>query len=83
MGIAVESVVVKTFFIASALAHIIAGIIAKSTATETVGGVVTNPQLALETYAGVFQTIGLYGVGIGFILLLISPVLKWMMRGVQ
>ncbi|MDI1328358.1 MAG: oligopeptide:H+ symporter [Brevundimonas sp.] len=71
------------WFMASALAHIIAGIVAKSTATETVGGVVTNPQLALETYAGVFQTIGLYGVGIGFILLLISPVLKWMMRGVQ
>lgn len=71
------------WFMASALAHIIAGIIAKSTATETVGGVVTNPQLALETYAGVFQTIGLYGVGIGFILLLLSPVLKWMMRGVQ
>ncbi len=71
------------WFMASALAHIIAGIVAKSTATETVGGVVTNPQLALETYAGVFQTIGIWGVVIGGGLLLISPVLKWMMRGVQ
>ena len=43
----------------------------------------TNPQLALETYAGVFQTIGLWGVAIGGGLLLISPVLKWMMRGVK
>lgn len=71
------------WFMASALAHIVAGVIAKSTATETVGGVVTNPQLALETYAGVFQAIGIWGVVIGGGLLLISPVLKWMMRGVQ
>lgn len=71
------------WFMASALAHIVAGIIAKSTATETVGGVVTNPELALDTYASVFQTIGIYGVAIGGGLLLISPVLKWMMRGVR
>ncbi|WP_396594447.1 oligopeptide:H+ symporter [Brevundimonas sp. R86498] len=71
------------WFMASALAHIVAGIIAKSTATETVGGVVTNPELALSTYAGVFQTIGLWGVGIGFLLLLLSPGIKWMMRGVK
>jgi len=71
------------WFMASALAHIVAGIIAKSTATETVGGVVTNPELALQTYANVFQRIGMWGVIIGGALLLLSPALKWMMRGVR
>ncbi|WP_309628909.1 oligopeptide:H+ symporter [Brevundimonas sp.] len=71
------------WFMASALAHIIAGIVAKSTATETVGGVVTNPELALSTYSGVFQTIGIWGVAIGGLLLVLSPGIKWMMRGVK
>ncbi len=71
------------WFMASALAHIVAGLVAKSTSTETVGGVVTDPALALATYAKVFQEIGLWGVGIGIALLLGSPILKWMMRGVK
>ncbi len=71
------------WFMASALAHIVAGIVAKSTATETVGGVVTNPELALSTYSGVFQTIGIWGVAIGGVLLVLSPGIKWMMRGVK
>jgi POT family proton-dependent oligopeptide transporter len=71
------------WFMASALAHIIAGLVAKSTSTETVGGVVTNPELALATYAKVFQEIGIWGVGVGVLLLLGSPILKWMMKGVK
>jgi len=71
------------WFMASALAHIVAGLVAKSTSTETVGGVVTDPALALATYAKVFQEIGIWGVGIGIALLLGSPVLKWMMKGVK
>ncbi|HEX8471350.1 MAG TPA: oligopeptide:H+ symporter [Brevundimonas sp.] len=71
------------WFMASALAHIVAGLVAKSTSTETVGGVVTDPALALQTYAKVFQEIGIWGVGIGVLLLLGSPILKWMMKGVR
>lgn len=71
------------WFMASALAHIVAGLVAKSTSTETVGGVVTDPALALHTYAKVFQEIGIWGVVIGVGLLLGSPVLKWMMKGVK
>ena len=71
------------WFMASALAHIIGGLVAKSTATETVAGVVTDPALALATYAKVFQEIGIWGVGMGVALLLGSPVLKWMMKGVK
>ncbi len=71
------------WFMASALAHTLAGIVAQMTATDTVGGVVTNPKLALDTYAGVFNQIGWAGVIVGGVLLLISPALKWMMRGVK
>lgn len=71
------------WFMASALAHTLAGIVAQMTATDTVGGVVTNPELALDTYAGVFNQIGWAGVIVGGVLLLISPALKWMMRGVK
>ena len=71
------------WFMASALAHIVAGLVAKSTSTETVGGVVTDPALALQTYAKVFQEIGVWGIGFGILLLLGSPILKWMMKGVR
>ncbi|MDB5420689.1 MAG: hypothetical protein JWR59_636 [Brevundimonas sp.] len=71
------------WFMASALAHIVGGLVAKSTSTETVGGVVTDPALALATYAKVFQEIGIWGVCIGIALLLGSPILKWMMKGVK
>jgi POT family proton-dependent oligopeptide transporter len=71
------------WFMASALAHTLAGIVAQMTSTETVGGVVTNPALALETYSSVFTQIGWAGVAVGAVLLLLSPIIKWMMRGVS
>ena len=64
------------WFLASALAHTLAGLVAQATASETVGGVVTDPGAQLATYASVFKTIGFVGVGIGVILMLISPFLK-------
>ena len=71
------------WFMASALAHTLAGIVAQMTSSETVGGVVTDPEAALATYASVFNQIGWAGVIVGGVLLLISPILKWMMRGVK
>jgi POT family proton-dependent oligopeptide transporter len=64
------------WFLASALAHTLAGLIAQATSGDTVGGVVTDPGAQLATYAGVFSTIGWIGVGIGVLLMLISPFLK-------
>jgi len=44
---------------------------------------VTNLKVSLDTYAGVFWTIGLVSAGIGVLLLLISPLIKKWMHGVQ
>ncbi|HYG29112.1 MAG TPA: peptide MFS transporter [Allosphingosinicella sp.] len=64
------------WFLASALAHTLAGLIAQATSGETVGGMVTDPRAQLATYSDVFGTIGWVGVGIGVLLMLISPFLK-------
>jgi len=50
---------------------------------ETVGGQVANLQVSLNTYTGVFQTIGWVAVVIGGILLLLSWPLKYLMHGVK
>ncbi|HEV2746584.1 MAG TPA: peptide MFS transporter [Allosphingosinicella sp.] len=68
------------WFLASALAHTLAGLVAKATSGDTVGGVVTDPQAQLATYADVFSTIGWVGVGIGVLLMLLSP---WLKRGMH
>ena len=71
------------WFLSSSVAHIVAGIIAQATATDTVAGVVTNPQLALNTYSSIFGTIGWTGVIVGVVLLVLSPLLKKGMAGVH
>lgn len=79
----VVGLMMGVWFLSSSVAHIVAGIIAKATATDTVAGVVTNPQLALETFSSIFSTIGWVGVGVGVLLLILSPVLKKGMAGVR
>jgi POT family proton-dependent oligopeptide transporter len=71
------------WFLSSALAHTLAGEIAKMTASETVGGVVVDPGAALVRYGEVFNTIGWASVITGGVLLLCSPILKKMMAGVR
>jgi proton-dependent oligopeptide transporter, POT family len=61
------------WFLSSALAHTLAGLIAQSTSSDTIAGVVKDPALQLSNYASVFQTIGWLGVGIGVILIMLSP----------
>lgn len=79
----VVGLMMGVWFLSSSVAHIVAGQIAKATATDTVAGVVTNPQLALDTYGSIFGTIGWVGVGTGVVLLVISPLLKKGMAGVH
>ncbi len=79
----VVGLMMGVWFLSSAMAQYVGGIVAQFASVETVGGAVTNPKLALDTYVGVFQTIGLWSVGIGLFLLLISPVLKRWMHGVN
>ncbi len=43
----------------------------------------TNLKISLETYTGIYQHYGLITVGIGVVLLLLSPLIKKWMHGVQ
>jgi len=71
------------WFLSSAMAQYVGGIVAQLASTETVGGEVLNPQVSLETYLGVFQQIGLWGVGLGVALGVLWPLLKAGMHGVK
>ena len=59
------------------------GLVAQVASVETVGGQVTNLKVSLDTYVGVFTTIGEVSIGIGIILLLLSFPLKYLMHGVK
>jgi POT family proton-dependent oligopeptide transporter len=71
------------WFLSIAVAQYVAGLVAQVASVETVGGQVTNLQVSLNTYVGVFTTIGLVSMGIGAILLLLSWPLKYLMHGVK
>jgi POT family proton-dependent oligopeptide transporter len=71
------------WFLSISMAQYVGGIVAQVASVETVGGQVTNLQVSLNTYAGVFTTIGWASVIIGGILLLLSWPLKYLMHGVK
>lgn len=68
------------WFLSTAMAQYVGGIIAAFTATETFGGQVLDPAAALKGSLEVFQTIGLIAVGVGVFLFVVSPFLTKMMR---
>ncbi len=71
------------WFVSIACAQYVGGLVAQVASVETVGGQVTNLKVSLDTYAGVFETIGIASAAIGGVLLLISPLLKRLMHGVK
>jgi POT family proton-dependent oligopeptide transporter len=71
------------WFLSIACAQYVAGIVAQVASVETVGGQVTNLEVSLHTYTGVFWTIGLVAAGIGIILLALSPLIRKGMHGVR
>ncbi len=71
------------WFMSSAMAQYAGGIIAQFASTETVGGQVLNPEVSLNTYLGVFQTIGIAGLISAGVLLLLAPFLQKGMHGVK
>jgi proton-dependent oligopeptide transporter, POT family len=71
------------WFLSISVAQYVGGIVAQVASVETVGGQVTNLKVSLDTYANVFWTIGLASVVIGVVLLVLSPVIKKWMHGVQ
>ncbi len=71
------------WFLSIAVAQYVAGLVAQVASVETVGGQVTNLKVSLDTYVGVFTTIGWISVGIGALLLLVAFPLKKLMYGVN
>ena len=71
------------WFLSIAVAQYVAGLVAQVASVETVGGQVTNLQVSLNTYVGVFTTIGWVAIVIGGILLLLAWPLKYLMHGVK
>ncbi|MGE0830673.1 MAG: MFS transporter, partial [Hyphomonadaceae bacterium] len=69
---AVVSTMMAVWFLSSSWAQWIGGIIAQLTAAETVAGQVLDPAAALRTYVEVFQTIGLFAIGVGVVLGVLS-----------
>lgn len=79
----VVGLMMGVWFLSISCAQYVAGLVAQVASVETVGGQVTNLKVSLDTYAGVFWTIGLVSAAIGVVLLLISPIIKKWMHGVH
>ncbi|WP_294036247.1 peptide MFS transporter [Sphingopyxis sp.] len=79
----VVGLMMGVWFLSIATAQYVAGIVAQFASVETVGGQVANLKVSLDTYVGVFQTIGLVSIAIGGVLLLLAWPLKYLMHGVK
>ena len=71
------------WFLSISVAQYVAGVVAQVASVETVGGQVTNLKVSLDTYTGVFTTIGEISIGVGVLLFVISPLIKKWMHGVN
>jgi proton-dependent oligopeptide transporter, POT family len=71
------------WFLSISVAQYVAGAVAQVASVETVGGQVTNLKVSLDTYVGVFTTIGWISVAIGAVLLVLAFPLKYLMHGVK
>ncbi|MEO7564955.1 MAG: peptide MFS transporter [Sphingomicrobium sp.] len=71
------------WFLSIACAQYVAGLVAQVASVDTVGGQVTNLQVSLATYTGVFTKIGWVAVIIGAVLLALAWPLKKLMHGVK
>jgi POT family proton-dependent oligopeptide transporter len=70
------SFMMAIWFLSSSWAQYIGAFIAQMAGTETVGGRVLDPALALRTSLGVFRMIGWVGVGSGIAFFVLSPLLR-------
>ncbi|MCI4644204.1 MAG: peptide MFS transporter [Hyphomonadaceae bacterium] len=67
------------WFLYSGLSNYLAGVIARGTGAETIGGQITDVVAAKATYASVYTNVGYVAMGVGVLMLVISPIIKsWM-----
>ncbi|MBB87762.1 MAG: MFS transporter [Xanthomonadales bacterium] len=68
------------WFLYSGLSNYLAGVIARSTGAETIGGQLTNVAAAKATYAEVYTNVAYVAMAIAVVMVVISPLIKRMMR---
>jgi POT family proton-dependent oligopeptide transporter len=78
----VVGVMMGAWFLATAYSELLAVQLAKLAAIETVEGAITDTASALASYTELFGNLMYTGLACGFLLLLLSPVLKRMMHGI-
>ena len=78
----VVSVSMGTWFLATALAETLATRISKLASIDTSAGD-ADPLHILETYTNLFEFLMWFGIGFGIFMIVISPLLKKGMKGVQ
>jgi len=67
------------WFVYSGLGNALSGVIAAAAGADTVGGQIINAAAAKENYNQVFSSVGWIGMITGFLMLLVSPIVKgWM-----
>ena len=69
------------WFLYSGLSNFLAGVIARASGAETIGGQMTNVAAAKAGYVEVYTQVGFIAIGIAVLMILISPVINKMMRG--
>ncbi len=77
----VVGITMGAWFLYSGLSNYLAGVIARTTGAETIGGQITNVAAAKAGYIEVYTQVGYIALGIAFVMLLASPIIKKMMRG--
>ncbi len=68
------------WFLYSGLSNYLAGVIARTTGAETIGGQITNVAVAKANYAAVYTQVAYVAMGIGVVMLLISPLIRYLMK---
>ena len=69
------------WFLYSGISNFLAGIIARSTGAETIGGQITNVAVAKAGYIEVYSQVGFIAIGIAVAMLIVSPMVSKMMHG--
>ncbi|HEX8270773.1 MAG TPA: peptide MFS transporter [Flavobacterium sp.] len=71
------------WFLATASSEFIASILANIAAIDTANGVAPDLNVAKQSYKMLFEYLFYTGVGVGVVLLLVSPIIKKLMHGVD
>lgn len=71
------------WFLATASSEFIASVLANIAAIDTTNGVAPDLNIAKQSYLVLFEYLFYTGIGVGIVLLLLSPVIKKLMHGVD